>query len=177
MDSKRFDALTRGIGATRNRRDAMTSLVAGLLGLGLAKGTSAQVSAERATCGQSCSSNSDCNAGLRCSTSGGSSICVNIADSRTSCNRNSNCDLNYELCRNGRCVNQSTCSRCNVPADCPAGEGCRRGNCTGCDRDSQCRSGEVCRNARCERAGKRCNSNRDCRKRERCRNNRCVSRN
>jgi len=178
MDSKTFDALTRGFGAQRSRRAALKNLAAGLMGLGLARSASAQVSVERATCGQSCSTSSDCNAGLRCSRAGErDAICVNVADSRNSCNRNINCDREFELCRNGRCVNQSTCNRCNVTEDCPAGEVCRNGNCGGCDRDGQCRSGEVCRNGRCERDRNRCDSDRDCPRKKRCRNNRCVRRN
>jgi Cys-rich repeat protein len=177
MDSKMFDALTRGFGAQRSRRAALKSLAAGLMGLGVAKSASAQVGIERATCGQSCSSSTDCNAGLRCSRPNNrDGICVAIADSRDTCNRNINCERDYELCRNDRCVNQSTCNRCHVTADCPTGEVCRNGNCGGCDRDGQCPSGEVCRNGRCERDRDSCRSDRDCRKRERCRRNRCVRR-
>jgi hypothetical protein len=172
MDSKTFDALTRGFGAQRSRRDAAKAFIAGLFGLGIARGASAQVGAERATCGQDCNNSSDCNAGLRCS--GG--ICVREADSRTSCNRNINCDRVFEVCRNGRCENQSTCDRCNSTTDCPEGRACRNGRCGDCTRDSQCRNDEVCRNGRCERDRNRCNSNRDCGRKERCRNGRCKRR-
>ena len=178
MDTKTFDALARGFAAQRSRRDAVKGLVAGLMGLGVARGAAAQVTAQRATCGQSCSGSEDCNAGLRCSRPNDrNGICVAITDSRSSCSRNIDCDRNHEICRNRRCVNQLNCTRCNVAADCPSGDACRNGNCGGCDRDGQCRSGEICRGGNCERAGDRCNSNRDCRKRERCRNKRCVRKN
>jgi hypothetical protein len=178
MDSKTFDALTRGFGAQRSRRAALKSLAAGLFGLGIARTASAQVSVERATCGQSCENSDDCNAGLRCSRPDtNDSMCVAERDSRDSCDRNIDCDRNFEVCRNDRCVNQSDCTRCNVDADCNTGRVCRNGNCGDCDRDGQCPSGEICRNGRCERDRDECNSNNDCRKRERCRNGRCVRRN
>lgn len=173
MDNKTFDALTRSFGTQRSRRDALKSLVAGLFGLGIARGASAQVGVERATCGQSCSDSADCNAGLRCS----GRICVRIADSRDSCRRNIDCDRDFEICRNDRCENQSTCDRCGSTTDCPSGQACRNGRCGDCSRDSQCRNDEVCRNGRCERDRDRCNSDRDCRRRERCRRGRCVRRN
>jgi hypothetical protein len=177
VDSKTFDTLTRDFGSQRSRRAALQGLAAALFGLGFARSASAQVSAELATCGQSCSGSEDCNAGLRCSRPAGfSGICVAIADSRVSCNRNINCQRNFELCRNGRCVNQSTCDRCNIAEDCPSGQACRRGNCGECNRDRDCRSNEVCRNGKCKRSRNRCDRNRDCPRNKRCRNGRCRKR-
>ena len=186
MDNKTFDALTRGFGTQRNRRDALKAFAAGLLGLGIARDAAAQVSAERANCGQpcdvsgsGCSGNSCCNAGLRCSGSGNDAICVRIPDRtpRVDCNRNIDCENNYELCRNRRCVNTVVCDRCRVATDCPSGQACRNGNCGECNRDRDCRSNEVCRNGRCERGRNECQSNSDCPRRRRCRNGRCVRRN
>lgn len=179
MDGKTFDALTRGLGIQRNRRDALKSLAAGLIGLGGARSASAQVSIERSTCGQSCNTTrADCNSGLRCSSSSGTNgQCVAIIDSRDSCSGNIGCGRDYEVCRSGRCVNQSTCTRCNVNADCPSGENCRNGNCGGCQQDRDCPSGDVCRNGRCERDVDECTANSDCRRDERCRRGRCVRRN
>ncbi len=177
MDNNRFDALTRGFGVQRNRRDALKGLAAGLLGIGFARGASAQISAERATCGQPCTSSTDCNSGLQCSRpSDRDGICILIADSRTSCNRNSNCDREYELCRDGRCVNQGVCARCNVSADCPTGQICNSGECGGCTRDGQCPNNEICRGGRCERDRNGCRNDSDCRKQERCRNGQCKRR-
>jgi hypothetical protein len=175
MDSKSFDALTRGFGAQRNRREALKGLAAGLLGLGAARGAAAQVTIERANCGQSCDgSSSNCNAGLECTrTSGSGGICVRIADSRATCNRNLDCTRNFELCRSGRCVNQVNCSRCESNENCPTGRVCRNGNCSECTRDGQCNRNEVCRNGRCERDRAQCHRNRDCPRGKRCRNNRC----
>jgi hypothetical protein len=158
MDRKTFDAVTRGFGAQRSRRAALKSLAAGLFGLGAARTAAAPVGIERATCGQVCRDNVDCNAGLRCSRNGGDGICVAILDSRDSCNQNIDCDRDFERCSNGRCVNVLDCSSCRVNADCPSGEACRDGNCDGGN-------------------GNRCNGNRDCRNNERCRNGRCVRRN
>ena len=177
MDSKTFDVLTREFGRQRSRRDALVRLAATLFGLGLARNASAQVSAELATCGQSCTGSEDCNAGLRCSRpSGFSGICVAIADSRVGCNRNINCNRAFEVCRNGRCVNQTGCNRCNVAEDCPTGEACRHGSCGECNRDRDCRGNEVCRKGRCKRRRNKCNRNRDCPRRKRCRNGRCKRR-
>ena len=186
MDNKTFDALTRRFGAQRNRRDAVKAFAAGLVGLGLGRDVSAQVSAERANCGQpcrnvnnaNCSGNDCCNAGLICSGTGNDAICVRESDSATTCNRNVDCTRNFELCRNGRCRNQVICDRCRVTEDCPTGQACRNGNCGDCNRDRDCRSNEVCRNGRCERGGRDdCRSNSDCPRRRRCRNGRCVRRN
>jgi hypothetical protein len=178
MDTKTFDALTRRFGAQRNRRAALKAFAGGLVGLGLGRDVAAQVSAERASCGQSCDgSNNNCNAGLRCSGTGNDSICVRIEDSRTNCNRNIDCNNNYELCRNGRCSNQVACSRCRVVEDCPSGQACRNGNCGECNRDRDCRSNEVCRNGRCERGRNQCQRNSDCPRGRRCRNGRCKRRN
>lgn len=175
MDSKTFDALTRGFGARRNRRDALKSFAAGLIGLGAARGASAQVTVQRSTCGQRCDVDNDCNAGLRCSRpSGSDGICVAIADSRDTCSRNIDCSRNFELCRSRRCANQVNCSRCNETADCPTGRVCRNGNCGECTRDQQCPGREVCRNGRCERDRNECNNDRDCPRNKRCRRGRCV---
>lgn len=179
MDSNRFDALARGIGAHRSRRDAVKSLVAGLVGLGVARGASAQITAERLTCGQSCSRDADCNSGLRCSAGSNNRICVAILDSETRCNHNRDCDLPYERCNNNRrrCVNVNNCSRCRDNTDCPTGEICRNGNCGECRRDRQCGRNEVCRNGRCKRNRNACRNNKDCPKNKRCRNGRCKRRN
>jgi hypothetical protein len=191
MDNRTFDALTRRFGAQRNRRDAVKAFAAGLVGLGLGRDAAAQVSVERANCGQpcdvnnsDCSGNNCCNAGLRCSGTGSAAICVRESDSATNCNRNIDCSRNFELCRNGRCRNQVTCDRCRVTEDCPSGQACRNGNCGDCNRDRDCRSNERCRNGRCERSGgggggggNDCNRNSDCPRKKRCRNGRCVNRN
>ena len=179
MDSKRFDALTRGIGAQRNRRDAVKAFAAGFVGLGVVKGVSAQVSIEEATCGQSCVVSGDCNAGLECSRpSGDNGICVRIPDTGFDCDENADCDQNYEVCRNGECVNQVVCDRCNIDANCPGDEVCRNGRCgdEGCRSDGDCPRRRVCRNGRCIREDE-CNSNRDCPRRRVCRGGRCVRRN
>lgn len=176
MDSTTFDTLTRRFVERRTRREALTGLAAALAGFGGLR-AGAQVTAELATCGQSCSGTEDCNAGLRCSRPPGfSGICVAIADSRANCNRNLNCSRNFEVCRNDRCVNESTCDRCNVAEDCPAGEACRSGFCGGCTRDRDCRSNEVCRDGTCRRNRNRCDRNRDCPRNKRCRNGRCRKR-
>jgi Cys-rich repeat protein len=176
MDSKTFDALTRRFWAQRNRRDAVKALAAGLVSLGFARDAAAQVSAERSNCGQPCEgSNNNCNAGLICSGSGSDSICVRKPDTRNTCDRNINCSDNFELCRNGRCINQSNCGRCRVTEDCPSGEVCRNGNCGECRRDRQCPARQVCRNGQCKRSGGRsCNRNSDCSRRKKCRRGRCV---
>jgi Cys-rich repeat protein len=176
MDSKTFDALTRRFGAQRNRRDAVKAFAAGLVSLGFARDAAAQVSTERSNCGQPCEgSTNNCNAGLICSGSGSDSICVRKPDTRDTCNRNINCHDNFELCRNGRCINQSNCGRCRVYEDCPSGEVCRNGNCGECRRDRQCPARQICRNGRCKRSGGRsCNNNSDCPRRKKCRRGRCV---
>ena len=176
MDSTTFDALTRRFGAQRNRRDAVKAFVAGLVSLGFAQGAAAQVSPERSNCGQPCEgNNNNCNAGLICSGSGSDSICVRKPDTRNTCDRNINCSDNFELCRNGRCINQSNCGRCRVTEDCPSGEVCRNGNCGECRRDRQCPARQICRNGRCKRGGGRsCDRNSDCPRRKKCRRGRCV---
>ncbi|HEU5432154.1 MAG TPA: hypothetical protein VFU81_10850 [Thermomicrobiales bacterium] len=177
MDGNTFDGLTRALGMRRSRRDALKSIAAGLVGLGAAKGASAQITPALATCGQRCTASTDCNAGLRCSRpSGSAGLCVAIADSRTGCTRNLDCGRDFEVCRNRRCVNQSSCDRCNLDADCPTGKICRNTTCRECTRDRQCPRRRVCRNGRCERNRDECNRNRDCGRNQRCRNGRCVRR-
>lgn len=182
MDNRTFDALTRRFGAQRNRRDAVKAFTAGLLGLGIGKGAAAQVSVERQNCGQPCSGDGDCNAGLLCRESRDDDVCVRRPDGGGSCSRNEQCSNNLDLCRNGRCENQSNCNRCSAAADCPSGDACRNGNCGECNRDRDCRSNERCRNGRCKRGGgggggNDCNRNSDCPRKKRCRNGRCVNRN
>ena len=152
MDSKTFDALTRGFGTQRTRRDAVKGFAAGLMGLGVVRGAAAQVTIQNATCGQRCDVNGDCNSGLECSDG---VLCVRIDDSNQNCNVNGDCGENFEVCRNGSCTNQVVCSACNNNADCP--------------------SGESCNNQLCGRVDE-CNSNSDCRRRQRCRRGRCVRR-
>jgi hypothetical protein len=178
MDSKTFDTLTRGFGSRRTRRHALKGLAIALVGLGGARSAAAQITAQRATCGQRCELDADCNAGLRCSRPQGSNgICVAELDSRTACNNSSGCSRNFEACRNGRCVNVlSSCTRCNVTGDCPSGEVCRRGNCGECRNDNQCPGRQVCRNGRCRRDRDECNNNRDCPRNRVCRRGRCVRR-
>ncbi len=180
MDSKRFDALARGLGAQRSRRDAVKGIAAGLFGLGAAgaavRGSAAQVDADRATCDDPCAFDSDCNAGLRCR----NGRCTPIKDSERRCSGSIQCPRFFEICQNGRCVNQTTCeeNRCRRNAQCRRDEVCRNGRCEGgsgtCRRNSDCRRDEVCRNNRCERDSARCSRNSDCRRNEVCRNDRCV---
>lgn len=151
MDRHKFDMLARGFGMRRNRRDGLKFLAAGLLGLRQVAGVSAQVTVELAACGDKCLRDDDCNAGLRCN---GEGKCVAISDSRKSCRQNVDCDRDFEICRDGRCVNQVDCSRC--------------------DRDRDCGRNEICRNNRCERS--ECNDNNDCRRSEKCRRHRCIPR-
>ena len=182
MDNKTFDALTRRFGVQRNRRDAVKAFVGGLVGLGIARDAGAQVTAERALCGQQCDGRDDfCNAGMRCSKSSGTGsnggICVRRRDTNTTCSRNTQCSDPSEVCRNEKCVNITTCTRCVDNVDCPAGRVCRNGNCGECTRDAQCPAREICRNGRCERDRNSCSRDRDCPRRRQCRNGRCVRRN
>ncbi len=90
MDTRTFDALTRRFGAQRNRRAALKAFAGGLVGIGLGRDVAAQVSTERANCGQpcrnvsgnpNCNGNDCCNAGLICSGTGNDAICVRESDS------------------------------------------------------------------------------------------------
>ena len=155
MDSKKFDVLTRGFGTQRTRREAVKGFAAGLLGLGVVRGASAQVSVERATCGQSCTVSGDCNAGLRCVDTGSSNQCIAIRDSNEPCNENSDCANDYEVCNSSLgCINQSDCNICVVSADCTGDEICRNGRCGAedeCDSDNDCRRRQRCRRGQCVR--------------------------
>ena len=178
MDTTRFDALVRTLGRQRNRRDTLTGLIAGLAGIGGATGVVARVTVEASTCGERCRADGECNGGLRCSVPSGSleGSCIALADSGTSCTQNIDCPSTDEVCRDRRCVNQVSCSRCVNPGDCQNGLVCRNGECRECTRDPQCPgTRQICLNGRCQR-NRPCDRNRDCRSNERCRNGRCVLR-
>jgi hypothetical protein len=173
MDRNRFDALTRQFGLQRSRRTALKGLAGGVLGLGTAERTLAQVSTERATCNQGCLESSDCNAGLRCS----NKLCVAILDSRQQCLVSRDCPRDFESCVNNRCVNQSTCRECNEDSDCPSGWRCRDLTCRevgSCSRDQDCGANELCCRGTCRVSDRHCRDTADCRRGERCRR-RCCS--
>ena len=129
MDSKTFDALTRGLGSQGTRRHALKGIAAGLFGLGAAKGAAAQdFTAQRNTCRQKCQGTRDCNSGFRCGP--GSESCVALPSSRDRCDRNLECRSKDEVCKSGRCVNQVDCPECFENDDCPGRRGrCRNGRC------------------------------------------------
>jgi len=175
MDGKTFDVLARGFGSRRSRRDAVKGLAAGLFGLAGARTAAAQVGGELLGCGATCANDGQCNAGLRCSKR--SNRCISRGDSFTRCNTGLDCPLNYEVCKDGRCVNQEVCiaAGCGRDADCAAGEVCRNGTCirgNSCNNNDDCPRDRRCRGGRCV-LNATCNDNDDCRRSERCRNGRC----
>ena len=156
MDKNLFDSVVRGFAPRRSRRDALKGLAAAALGLGVVRGAAAQPGVERATCGQRCNADGDCNAGLRCGAA--SSRCFRQSDSGLRCGANIQCRNNWEICnRNDRCINglQRGCDECQRNGDCPAGQRCRNGACE----------------------APQCTSNSDCNGRRKCRRGRCVKRN
>ena len=163
MDDRRFDALTKALVAAKpSRREALRRLAGGALatmfgGVAL-EGASAQVGIEAKTCGQTCTADGDCNAGLRCGAA--SDECFAIPDSRDNCDNNGDCSRNFETCSdNGRCVNTLAPSGCNE-----------------CDRSGDCEGADpICSNGRC--IERECTDNSDCPRRRRCRDGRCVRRN
>jgi hypothetical protein len=172
MESNRFDALTRRFAVQRSRRSALQGLAGGLLGVGTAKRTVAQVSSERATCNQGCLDSSDCNAGLRCS----NDHCIAILDTRQQCLVSRDCTRDFEICVTNRCVNQVNCRECNEDSDCPSGSRCKDLICTetdSCNRDQDCGADELCCRGRCRVSDQHCRENADCRRGERCRRRCC----
>jgi hypothetical protein len=160
MDERRFDELTKALVAAKpSRRVALRRLAGAALvtvfgGVAL-KGASAQrVGTEARTCGQGCSSNAQCNAGLQCGA--GSGECVAKPDSEEKCTGNGDCPLDYETCNNnGKCVNTV-------------------GNCKECGKNGDCETGRICSNGSCI---KECKDNSDCGKNKKCKNGKCVKKN
>jgi hypothetical protein len=159
MDERRFDELTKALSAAKpSRREAIRRLAGGALATifgGVAfEGASAQFSTEARTCGQGCSSNAQCNAGLQCGA--GSGECVAKPDSEEKCTGNGDCPLDYETCNNnGKCVNTV-------------------GNCKECGKNGDCETGRICSNGSCI---KECKDNSDCGKNKKCKNGKCVKKN
>jgi hypothetical protein len=174
LDSTTFDLLTRGFAAQRTRRSALGALIAGLAGIGAARGAGAQVGVELASCGNACDVDDDCNAGYRCTAD---NRCFARADSLTGCNKNADCPLDYEICNdNGKCINQVDCAECAINDDCPGDGRCNtEGRCIECETNNDCRDEEICRKNSC--VVPECRNNDDCSRRRRCRNGRCVRRN
>jgi hypothetical protein len=165
MDERRFDELTKAlVGAKPSRREALRRLAGGALatvfgGVTL-EGASARrrrVGIERSTCGQNCSDNNECNAGLQC---GEISLeCFAIPNSRADCSRNVNCTRDYETCNdNDKCVNTvapKDCKECIKNGDCEdsgrvcsADHRCIVPDCTDnneCGKNKKCRKGECVR--------------------------------
>ena len=123
MDSRTFDALTRGVGSRASRRIALQGLVAGLLGLSISRSVAAQtdeaVSAERGcrvkrckknTLGQNCLDNRgnprnrNCCQGLKCSNTRGRCVWKNGHGGGGDYCRNSN-DCNQDFfCGKNQCL-------------------------------------------------------------------------
>ena len=162
MDERRFDALTKALAAAKpSRREALRRLAGGALatafgGLALERTSAQEVGIEAKTCGQGCTADDQCNAGLQCGEV--SQECFAIRDSRDDCDNNGECTSNFETCNdNGKCVNTvapSGCDECN-----------RNGDCEDAER--------ICVNGRCI---VECRDNDDCPRRRRCRDGRCVRR-
>lgn len=149
MDRETFDSLTRGVGKTCTRRSALAGLMAGVLGLGVAKQVAAEVSTEKcAAPGERCFRNTDCCSGLKCKggnpDTGQSGNCVDKNGSR--CRRDGDCRRD-ERCDNGRCKRDDECRRDN---DCKLGNICKSGRCvSGCRGNSDCPRSEFCDRGRC----------------------------
>jgi hypothetical protein len=163
MDQRRFDELTKALVAAKpSRRDALRRLAGGALatvfgGVVIEK-AAAQAGIELKTCGQVCTVDTQCNAGLRCGTA--SEECFAIPDSRDPCDNNGDCDLNYETCNNnGKCVNTVAPSGCDE-----------------CDRNGDCEGTDmICSNGKC--IERECTDNSDCGRNKKCKNGKCVKRN
>jgi Cys-rich repeat protein len=163
MDERRFDQLTKSLVATKpSRREALRRFAGGALatvfGSLALEGASAQVGIEAKTCGQVCTDDGQCNAGLQCGAA--SEECFAIPDTRDNCDNNGDCTSTFETCSdNGKCVNTVAPSGCDE-----------------CDRNGDCEdAGRICSNHRC--IVPECTDNSDCPHRRRCRNGRCVRRN
>jgi hypothetical protein len=161
MDERRFDALTKALVAAKpSRREALRRLAGGALatvfGSLALKGASAQdVGTAARTCGQGCNNDDECNAGLRCTTTG-SEKCLAIPNSGDNCNSNEGCTSKFETCNNnGKCVNTV-------------------GNCKECGKNGDCETGRICSNGSCI---KECKDNSDCGKNKKCKNGKCVKKN
>ncbi len=157
MDKNVFDTVVRGFAPRRSRRDALKGLAAAALGLGVVREASAQPGAQRATCGQRCNKDDDCNAGLRCGT--GSNRCYRKPHSKTRCGSNIQCTNNWEICnKNDRCINglQRNCDECGRNGDCPSGQKCRNGACQApqCSSNKDCNGKKKCRKGRCVKPNK-----------------------
>jgi hypothetical protein len=143
MDERRFDELTKALVAAKpSRREALRRLAGGALatvfgGVALEE-TSAQrrrVGIEAKTCGQVCQNDADCNAGLRCGAQSGE--CFALPSSKTRCDNNGDCPLNYETCNTNnnkdQCINTLAgrdCDECRRNGDCPGGQNCNnKGRC------------------------------------------------
>jgi hypothetical protein len=166
MDDRRFDELTKSlVTAKPSRREALRRLAGGALatvfaGLALEGASAQRVGTEAKTCGQVCTADGQCNAGLQCGEA--SDRCFAIRDSRDPCDNNGDCTRNFETCSdNGRCVNTLAPSGCDE-----------------CDRTGDCEDVElICSNGRCIKA--ECTEASDCGNpsRWRCRNGLCRRRN
>jgi hypothetical protein len=162
MDERRFDALTKALVAAKpSRREALRRLAGGALatvfGSLALKGASAQdVGTAARTCGQGCNNDDECNAGLRCTTTG-SEKCLAIPNSGDNCNSNEGCTSKFETCNNnGKCV--------NTVADCDE-----------CRENDDCEGTDVCKDGSCRK--RECEVNNDCGKNKKCKNGKCVKKN
>jgi hypothetical protein len=161
MDERRFDELTKALVAAKpSRRVALRRLAGAALvtvfgGVALEGASAQRVGTEARTCGQGCSSNAQCNAGLQCGA--GSGECVAKPDSEEKCTGNGDCPLDYETCNNnGKCV--------NTVADCDE-----------CRENDDCEGTDVCKDGSCRK--RECEVNNDCGKNKKCKNGKCVKKN
>ncbi|MEK6917357.1 MAG: hypothetical protein AABW51_00225 [Nanoarchaeota archaeon] len=99
-----------------------------------------------------------------------------ITSNLTSCQSDSDCNSDDQLCTDNICVKKTECTK---DGDCGGNEICTNNKCTTkpeCDPDNNCPSGEICKNAKCE-IKPECTIDNDCNLNRTgfvCANERCI---
>jgi hypothetical protein len=114
MESSRFDAIVRQISRTSNRRQAMTALAAGGLGLGLARlgltGSAAKKGKKKKKDnGARCKKTAECKGRLVCNVALANEDCYPAAEKRCCVSLGGFCNDSCECCGVGRICNGHVC--------------------------------------------------------------------
>ena len=197
MDNKRFDELTRAIGAGTSRRRVLKGLAASVGG-GLAALVNRRVPGILAAQADPCTSDDDCAEGEVCNT--GQGQCTLSCTTNDECAEGFVCEPSFGGCLPGECASDADCDvengfvcgsqmlrqcgcvsgyrPCNEDLCCPPDSSCPADGGTtcivACTDDADCGDGEVCDEGSCVSEAE-CTSDDDCAEGDVCTDGACMT--
>jgi hypothetical protein len=156
MDGGRFDAMARGMVATRTRRATLRSLLGGALTMGMTRLDRDETGAaclpgEPCSCkrnGKQCAHGGQCCSGICAVHAPSPGVCV-CRGLGQACETNKNCCSGVCDARANRCSCKSVGQICDADKHCCSGY-CRRGRCGCAPLGGSCRQGADCCSGWCD---------------------------